>query len=97
MIFIYLTDSDSSRYMLPNDLPISFQLNNCNSILELLSTIEIVKTLGNRHCLFDDIDGKLNFPKLIFQIIKAEEEYQIELYFSKVFEPHIDYTYPNEY
>ena len=97
MIFIYLTDSDCSTYMLPNDLPISFQLNNHNSTLELLSTIQIVKTWGHCDCLLDDIQGKLKVPNLIFQIIKAEEEYQIELYFSKVLEPHIDYTYPNEY
>ena len=97
MIFIYLTDSDWSRYMLPNDLPISFQLNNRSSTLQLLSTIKIVKTLGNCHCLLDEIQGKLKLPKLIFQIIKEEEEYQIELYFSKVLEPYIDYTYPNEY
>ena len=94
---MYLTDSDSSRYMLPNDLPIFFQLNNHNFTLELLSTIQIVKMLGHCDCLIGDIQGKLKLLNLIFQIIKAEEEYQIQLYFSKVLEPHIDYTYPNEY
>ena len=94
---MYLTDSKCSRYISPNDLPISFQLNNRNSTLELLSTIQIVKTLGYCDCLLDDIQGKLKLPNLIFQIIKAEEEYQRELYFSNVLEAHIDYTYPNEY
>ena len=97
MIFIYLTDSDSSRYMLPSDLPISFQLNNRNSTLELLSTLEIVKTLGNCHCLLGDIEAKVKLPKLVFEMIKEEQEYQIELYFSKILQPYLDYTYPNEY
>ena len=52
---------------------------------------------GSSHLFIDDIQPKLELPKLIYDIIKAEEEYQIDIYFSNILEPHIDYTYPNEY
>ena len=52
--------------------------------------------LGSSHSLVDDIQPKLKLPKLIYDIIK-EEAYQIDIYFSNILEPHIDYTYPNEY
>ena len=29
--------------------------------------------------------------------IKKEFEYQMDIYFTKIIEPDIDYTYPNEY
>ena len=51
---------------------------------------------GSTHSFVDDIQPKLKLPKLIYDIIK-EEEYQIDIYFSNILEPHIDYTYPNEY
>ena len=51
---------------------------------------------GSTHSFVDDIQQKLKLPKLIYDIIK-EEEYQIDIYFSNILEPHIDYTYPNEY
>ena len=50
---------------------------------------------GSSHLFIDDIQPKLELLKLIYDIIKAEEEYHI--YFSNILEPHIDYTYPNEY
>ena len=52
---------------------------------------------GSTHSFVDDIQLKLKLPKLIYDIIKEEEEYQIDIYFSNILEPHIDYTYPNEY
>ena len=52
---------------------------------------------GSSHLFIDDIQPKLELLKLIYDIIKAEEEYQIDIYFLNILEPHIDYTYPNEY
>ena len=52
---------------------------------------------GSSHLFIDDIQPKLKLPKLINDIIKVEEEYQIDIYFSNILEPHIDYTYSNEY
>ena len=83
--------------MSTKDSVISFKLNKHDCTLQLLSSIEIVKTLETCHCDMDDIQPILKLPKLIFDIVKAEQEYQVELYFSKILEPHIDYTYPNEY
>ena len=51
---------------------------------------------GSSHLFIDDIQPKLELPNLIYDIIKVEE-YQIDIYFSNILEPHIDYTYPNEY
>ena len=53
--------------------------------------------LGTSHSFLDDIQLKLKLPKLIYDIIKEEEEYQIDIYFSNILEPQTDYTYPNEY
>ena len=59
--------------------------------------MQILENFGSSHLFIDDIEPKLKLPKLIYDIIKAEEEYQIDIYFSNILEPHIDYTYPNEY
>ena len=79
------------------DLPLCFKINEHDCTLQLLSSIQVVNTLETCHYLFDDVEGNLNLPRLLVEIIKAEEEYQVELYFSKILEPSIDYTYPNEY
>ena len=88
---------DSSTFISWNYLPVHFKINKQNSSLQLLSTIQILETLGSSHSLLDDIQLKLKLPKLIYDIIKEEKEYQIDIYFSNILEPHIDYTYPNEY
>ena len=96
-MFIYLVDVDSSTYISWNYLPVHFKVNKWNSTLQLLSTIQILQMCGSTHSFVDDIQPKLELPKLIYDIIKEEEEYQIDIYFSNILEPHIDYTYPNEY
>ena len=88
---------DSSTYISWNYLPVHFKVNKQNSTLQLLSTIQILQMFGSTHSFVDDIQLKLKLPKLIYDIIKEEEEYQIDIYFSNILEPHIDYTYPNEY
>ena len=95
-MFVYLVDMDCSTYISWNYLPVHFKVNKQNSTLQLLSTIQVLEILGSSHSFVDDIQPKLKLPKLIYDIIK-EEEYQIDIYFSNILEPHIDYTYPNEY
>ena len=79
------------------DVPLCFKINERDCTLQLLSSIQVVNTLESCHYLFDDVERNLNLPRLLVEIIKAEEKYQVELYFSKILEPSIDYTYPNEY
>ena len=96
-MFVYLVDMDSSTYISWNYLPVHFKVNKWNSTLQVLSTIQILEMFGSSHLFIDDIQPKLELPKLIYDIIKAEEEYKIDIYFSNILEPDIDYTYPNEY
>ena len=79
------------------DLLLCFKINEHDCTLQLLSSIQVVNTLESCCYLFDDVERNLNLPRLLVEIIKAEEKYQVELYFSKILEPSIDYTYPNEY
>ena len=40
---------------------------------------------GSSHLFIDDIQPKLELPKLIYDIIKAEEEYQMDIYIFQTF------------
>ena len=48
---------------------------------------------GSSHLFIDDIQPKLELPKLIYDIIKAEEEYQMDIYFFQTFWNHIQITH----
>ena len=76
-MFVYLVDMDSSTYISWNYLLVHFKVNKQNSTLQLLSTIQILEMFGSSHLFIDDIQPKLELLKLIYDIIKAEEEYQI--------------------
>ena len=77
-----VSDMDSSTYISWNYLLVHFKVNKWNSTLQLLSTIQILQIFGSTHSFVDDIQPKLKLPKLIYDIIKEEEEYQIDIYFS---------------
>ena len=95
-MYVYILGRYGFQYISWNYLSLHFKVNKWNSTLQLLSTIQILQMFGSTHSFVDDIQQKLKLPKLIYDIIK-EEEYQIDIYFSNILEPHIDYTYPNEY
>ena len=92
-----MTDIHADGLSRHDDLPLHFKINHCYLSLQLFATIEIVKTLENSTQNFLEIYYKLPLPKVICEKIKKEFEYQMDMYFTKIIEPDIDYTYPNEY
>ena len=92
-----MTDIHPDGLIRHDDLPLHFKINNRYLSLQLLATIEIVKILENSTQNFLEIYYKLPLPKVMCEKIKKEFEYQMDMYFTKIIEPDIDYTYPNEY
>ena len=75
-------------------------LNKQKFTLKILAILEIVKKLQPCHCDTEcncEATAELPLPLLICKELLQEYKYQTELYFAKVIEPHIKYTYPNEY
>ena len=92
-----MTDIHADGLIRHDDLPLHFKINHCYLSLQLFATIEIVKILENSTQNFLEIYYKLPLPKVMCEKIKKEFEYQMDVYFTKIIEPDIDYTYPNEY
>ena len=92
-----MTDIHADGLIRHDDLPLHFKINHRYLSLQLFSTIEIVKILENSTQNFLEIYYKLPLPKVMCEKIKKEFEYQMDMYFTRIIEPDIDYTYPNEY
>ena len=92
-----MTDIHADGFIRHDDLPLHFKINHHYLSLELPTTIEIIKILEHSTQNFLQIYYKLPLPKVMCEKIKKEFEYQMDMYFTKIIEPDIDYTYPNEY
>ena len=92
-----MTDIHRSGLIRHDDLQLDFKINNHNLSLELLVTIEIVNILEHNTQNFYEIYFKLPLPKVMCENIKNEFEYQMDIYYTNIIKPDIDYTYPNEY
>ena len=92
-----MTDIHRSGLIRHDDLQLDFKINNRNLSLELLVTIEIVNILEHNTQNFYEIYFKLPLPKVMCENIKNDFEYQMDIYYTNIIEPDIDYTYPNEY
>ena len=92
-----MTDIHTDGLIRHDDLPLHFKIHGHYLSLELLTTIEIVKILEHSTQNFLEIYYKLPLPKVMCENIKKEFEYQMDMYFTNIIEPDIDYTYPNEY
>ena len=92
-----MTDIHADGLIRHDDLPLHFKINCHYLSLELFATIEIVKILENSIQNFLEIYYKLPLPKVMCEKIKKEFEYQMDMYFTKIIEPDIDYTYRNKY
>ena len=92
-----MTDIHRSGLIRHDDLQLDFKINNRNLSLELLVTIEIVNILEHNTQNFYEIYFKLPLPKVMCENIKKEFEYQMDIFYTNIIEPDIDYIYPNEY
>ena len=92
-----MTDIHRSGLIRHDDLQLDFKINNHNLSLELLVTIEIVNILEHNTQNFYKIYFKLPLPKVMCENIKNEFEYQMDIYYTNIIKPDIDYIYPNEY
>ena len=92
-----MTDIHADGLIRHDELLLHFKINHHYLSLELFASIEIVKILENSAQNFLEIYYKLPLPKVMCEKIKKEFEYQMGIYFTKIIEPDIDYTYPNEY
>ena len=92
-----MTDTHTNGLIRPDDLPLHFKINNRYLSLELLATIEIVKILQHSTQNFPEIFYNLPLPGIMCENIRKEFEYQIDIYYTKIIEVDIDFTYPNEY
>ena len=96
-ILLFLTDIHADGLIRHHDLPLHFLKNHHYLSLELLTTIEIVKISEDSTQNVLEIYYKLPLPKVMCENIKKGFEYQMDIYFTTIIEPDIDYTYPNEY
>ena len=80
-----------------DDLPLHFKIDSCCLPLELLTTIEIVKILEHSTQNFLEIYYNIPLPKVLCENIKKEFEYQMDMYFTNIIKPDIDYNYLNKY
>ena len=82
----------------PRFVDMATKINNQPISLKLLSTLAVVHIIDR-----DSSDTAENLLKLlplpicVTQSILIEFEYQVDLYFNKYIEPHIEYKYRNEY
>ena len=91
-------DAVIEEFDLPRFVDMATKINNQPISLKLLSTLAIIY-ITERHSS-DNAEHFLKFlplPKCVTKSILTEFKYQVELYFNKYIEPHIEYKYPNEY
>ena len=97
--FPFYVDNERDEYILPEQVDFCVKLNNRHLTLKLLSTMKILSILEKniKYISVRDIIDTLEVPHLIALDIANEHDYQIDLYFHIIIEPHIAYTYPNQY
>ena len=96
MIYFF-TDYERDRYILCDDLPIAWKLNNGPVTLKLLTIFKVVGLLDRYIYDTSPVINKLPLPSCIILEIENEIHYQRDIYFNKIIEPTITYKYPNEF
>ena len=73
-----------SGYIFPDELPLQLKINGQLETLELITTLQIIKTVEQYPHDCDQIYTKLPLPPNICQMIENESKYQHHLYLTMV-------------
>ena len=78
------TDNDISGYIFPDDLPVQLKINGQLQTLELITILEIIKTVEQYSHDCEQNYTNLPLPPNICKLIQDESKYQCNLYLSMV-------------
>ena len=78
------TDNDISGYIFPDDLPVQLKINGQLQTLELITILEIIKTVEQYSHDCEQNYTNLPLPPNICKLIQDESKYQRNLYLSMV-------------
>ena len=78
------TDNDMSGYIFPDDLPVQLKINRQLQTLELITILEMIKTVEQYSHDSEQNYTNLPLPPNICKLIQDESKYQCNLYLSMV-------------
>ena len=79
-----MTDSDISGYIFPDNLPVELKINGQLETSELITILQIIKTVEQYSHDCEQNYTNLPLPQNICKIIQDESKYQCNLYLSMV-------------